>query len=58
MQKMAERHGIVRGTAGDWQSTKKKNSATASDEGPKEIKRMEKHGYRNLLVYNVHAKQK
>jgi hypothetical protein len=36
----------------------KKNSATALGEGLKEIKRMEKHEYTNLLVYNVHAKQR
>jgi len=46
---MAERNGIVRGTVGDWQNTKRKNSATVSDEGLKEIKMMEKDEYRNLL---------
>jgi hypothetical protein len=45
MQKMAERHGSVRGTVGDWQSKKKK----ILDEGLKEIESMENLEYRNLF---------
>ena len=44
MQKMAERHGSIRGTVGDWQSKKK-----ILDEGLKEIKTMENPEYRNLI---------